>query len=62
MNAYKLLWVLFRAVCRGHGKAPIFFDTEARTFDYHMAKVGIAYCERNWIDDGFQINLHEERQ
>lgn len=32
-------------VIEGKGEVPIWFDTEARHFHYHMAKVGGAYYE-----------------
>jgi hypothetical protein len=38
-------------------KLPVLFDTEARTFNYHMALVGAAYCE----DEVEMITLHEAR-
>lgn len=59
MTAYKLWWVLLKAIFCGHGKAPVYFDTEARTFDYHMAKVSAAYCHDPQIGDGHWITLHE---
>lgn len=61
MSACKLFWILFKAIVRGHGNAPVYFDTDARKFEYHMAKVGSAYCQDTHIGEGFWITLHEER-
>jgi hypothetical protein len=60
MTTYRLFWILLKAICRGYGQSPVYFDTEARKFEYHMAKVGRAYCEDSQIGDGFWIILHEE--
>lgn len=43
MSAYKLFWMLLKAILCGRGSAPIYFDTEAREFNYHMARIGSAY-------------------
>lgn len=59
MNAYKLFWILLKAILRGHGRAPIYFDTEAREFHYHMACVGYAYCQDASLSGEFWITLHE---
>lgn len=61
MNAYKLWWVITKAILTGHGRALVWFDTEARTYDYHMALVGSAYCEDPQLGEGHEIHLHEER-
>lgn len=61
MNVYKLCWVLLKAIARGHGTAPLFFDTEGRKFDYHLAYVGSAYCKKLYgIEGPWCITLHEE--
>ncbi len=60
MNVYRLCWLLLKTIFRGKGNAEILFDTEAKKFDYHMAKVGSAYCEKHaWPTPA--ITLHEER-
>lgn len=52
MTPLKLLWICFKACLRGHWNVPVYFDTEARKFDYHLAKVGSAYCEYDgWRGD-----------
>lgn len=63
VSAYKLFWVLLKAIIRGHGKAPVYFDAEARKFDYHMACIGSAYCQldHSESDEAWWITLHEER-
>lgn len=44
----------------GYGKAEILFDTEARTFEYHMAKIGNSYLETEPFPERPFISLHEE--
>jgi hypothetical protein len=61
MTALELLKVLQEAVDTGYGHAEILFDTEARTFDYHMAAVGKAYLETGFIPERPYISLHEKR-
>jgi len=39
---------------------PVLFDTCARKFDYHMAKIGAIYCEDE-LGELSHINLQEER-
>ncbi len=55
---------LAQVIKDGHGDAEILFDTEARTFNYHMAKVGSAYCQPE-IWEGLSVkgfvDLHEKR-
>lgn len=60
MTAYKLFWFLLKAIYQGHGNAPVYFDTEAEDFDYHMAMVGSAYLED--MGEGYWITLHEENR
>ena len=63
MTCRDLCHILLKAIEDGHGDAPVYFDTEARTFGYHMAKVGRAYVEpMTWAgEEGAWITLHEER-
>lgn len=43
----------------GKGGLPILFDTEAQTFNYHMAKIDRAYQE----DEPYpHVQFHEERK
>jgi hypothetical protein len=60
MTAQELFNLLEQAIRDGHGNAPIYFDTEAKVWDYHMAKVGKAYCEDFGGQGNFWITLHEE--
>ena len=56
----KLHDFLGKLIRQGRGKSPITFDTEAREFKYHLAKVGSA----SWIPKkacGPAVILHEER-
>ena len=62
MTALELYKVLELAIQNGHGNALILFDTEARKFDYHMAKVGSAYLETNFDPENPFIWLGEARQ
>lgn len=62
MTAYKLCWFLLKAIFKGHGKSPVYFDTDAREFDYHMATVGSAYLEDMQVGEGYWITLHEEER
>lgn len=61
MNIKELYCILDAAIEAGYGHAGILFDTEARTFDYHMAKVGSAYLETEFDPDRPFLSLHEER-
>lgn len=62
MTAFKLWRILLKAIFLGHGSAPIYFDTEARKFNYHMAKIGSAYCQpdQSGSPAAWWITLHEE--
>jgi hypothetical protein len=62
MTIEQLSKILNKAVEDGYGEADILFDTEARTFEYHMAKVGSAYMETDAFFDRPFLSLHEERQ
>ena len=39
---------------------PVLFDTCAKKYDYHMARVGAVYCEDE-LGELSHINLQEER-
>ena len=61
MKPSELIKVLQEAVDAGlDDETIILFDTEARTFDYHMAKVGSAYFENQGGMEYPFIDLHEE--
>jgi hypothetical protein len=45
----------------GKGALPIYFDTEAKTYNYHVAKIGTAYCEDE-EEDVQMVIFHEERE
>jgi len=60
MTVQQLLRILELAVHDGYDQAEILFDTEGRTFDYHMAKVGSAYLETEFDPNRPFISLHEE--
>lgn len=54
---------LRQLVEQGKGAYQVYFDTDARAFDYHLAKVGTAYT-LDHEDLGLEIglvSLHEER-
>jgi hypothetical protein len=59
-TAKELFDFLERVVHDGYGHAEILFDTEARKFEYHMAKVDRAYLELDFDPDRPYISLHEE--
>lgn len=60
MKPSELIKILQEAVDAGcDDTARILFDTEARTFDYHMAEIGTAYFEPE-IDETPIISLHEK--
>ena len=61
MNAKELYEFLKEVVEGGNGHATILFDTEARTFGYHMAEVGRAYLETEPFPGEPFISLHEKR-
>ena len=49
-----------QAIMDAHGgDMPVYFDTEARTFEYHMAVIGDVYYEEEPM---VHVSLHEERQ
>ena len=60
MTVEELFRELELAIHDGFGHAEVFFDTEAKTFDYHMAKVGSAYLEKESFADEPFFSLHEE--
>lgn len=58
MNCYKLFWLCLKTIIRGKGSCQVLFDTEARTYNYHMARVGSAYYEKySWPEPA--IHLYE---
>jgi hypothetical protein len=62
MKPSELIKVLQEAVDAGlDDETVIMFDTEARTFDYHMAVVGSAYFENQGAVEYPFIDLHEKR-
>jgi len=62
MNVKELYCILDKAIEAGYGHAEVLFDTEARTFGYHMAVVGAAYLETEFMPDKPYLSLHEERE
>ena len=59
MKPSELIQVLQQAVDAGRDDTtPIYFDTEAKVFHYHMAKVGKAYFEPHPLG-GSMITLYE---
>lgn len=39
----------------------VYFDTDARTFDYHLAEIGSVYCNDQPEMDGAEcVSLHED--
>ena len=61
MKPSELIKVLQEAIDAGvDDTTEILFDTEARTFDYHMAKIDRAYFEPDVLEKPF-ISLHEKR-
>jgi hypothetical protein len=46
----------------GKGDLPIYFDTEARTFNYHMAQIGDAYYDKEACEAVGKefVSLHEK--
>jgi hypothetical protein len=63
MTVRQLHILLELAIKQGHEEAPIYFDTEAKEFKYHMAKVGAAYTEEDLMGPGQTwIILYEERK
>jgi hypothetical protein len=62
MTANDLFRILELAIHDGFGHAEILFDTEAKSFDYHMAKVGGAYLETEAFPDRPFISLHEWKE
>lgn len=60
MKPSELIKVLQEAVDAGcDDTTDILFDTEARTFEYHMAQIGSAYFEPDIMERPF-ISLHEK--
>jgi hypothetical protein len=46
----------------GKGDLPVMFDTEAKTYEYHMARIGNAYFEDEQVMGSGFVSLHEERE
>lgn len=60
MTAKELFDFLEQAIHDGYGHAEILFDTEGRTFNYDMAKIGSAYLITEFDPDRPFISLHEK--
>lgn len=62
MKLRQLFWICLVGMIRGKWNAAIYFDTEARTYGYHLARVGRAYLQ-DLVGDGSElaVMLHEER-
>lgn len=45
MTINELAAILNKAIESGHGDGPIYFDTDARKFDYHLVAVDSAHYE-----------------
>lgn len=66
MTAKQLFDILEQAIHDGHGDASVYFDTEGKNYDYHMAKIGSAYdiserMTRFMGEKKHMISLHEEQ-
>lgn len=61
MTVKELRDFLSNAAYEGFGDAEVLFDTEARTFDYHMAKVGRAFLVTEFDPERPFVSLHEEQ-
>ena len=48
-------------VAKGCGETRVLFDTEARTFNYHLARVGRAYYQGPEFTGEAFVSLHEFR-
>lgn len=51
MTINELFRELELAIHDGHGESIVYFDTEARTWDYHLAKISMANILENWSPD-----------
>jgi hypothetical protein len=58
MTILELYKFLENEVLLGNGDFPIYFNTEARSFNYHMAKIGNAYFE---IEPEKHVELVEDK-
>lgn len=59
-NVKEMHQLLETLIKEGKGDYPIYFDAEARKFDYHMVKIGSVHT----LDlgaDWEMVTLHEER-
>jgi len=61
MTAIELHAILGKAIEEGQGKFPIYFDTEAEKYEYHMAKIGAAFVSLEGGDNFSMVSLHEAR-
>lgn len=61
MTINELIKELEAAIQDGYGHAEVMFDTEGRSFDYHMAVVGNAFLETNFMPDRPILYLNEKR-
>ncbi len=58
MTVKELHDITKRLVEEGHGDSRVLFDTEAQTFDYHMASIDSAHHE---TEPEPHLALHEDR-
>lgn len=62
MNVYQLFWFALKAILRGRGSAPVWFDTEARTYEYHYARVSsINYIGGPGSGEEIGVSLYEDK-
>ncbi len=47
MTIAELLKLLTEAVAKGHGDGPVYFDAEARTFNYHLVQIDSAHVDED---------------
>ena len=61
MKIKELAELLNELVEEGYGEGRILFDTEGKTFDYHMAQIGGALVEFDPVQGGRYLHLWEKR-
>ena len=58
MTVKQLHEITSQLIKEGHGHVPVLFDTEAKTYNYHMASVDQAFFEEEPTP---HLSLHEKQ-
>lgn len=62
MKIKELFKICAEAVFEGYGDGEVYFDTDAKKFEYVMAKIGKAGVEKDWNPEKPYLWLQEEEK